>query len=187
MPYKFTFLVEGQLHFAAPLVCERCEGRTRTGTQCSRNTCIGTRWCFQHLATKKLRIQTSRLPHAGKGLFAVDKDLAVGETVFRRGDAIIAYDGDLVTREEIDARYGDYTAPYGIEISRTRFEDGALHRGVGTLANHPAAPYRSNAQFSVKQRRVVLVATRTIRNHDEIFVNYGRNYRFNEPTTFRTR
>lgn len=188
MPYKFTFLVDGERQFSAPLMCERCEGRTKTGQQCSRNTCIGTRWCFQHLSTKKLRIQTSRIPQAGKGLFAVDASTgAAGAVVFKPGEKIIAYDGELVDRATIDSRYGVHTAPYGIEVSRDRLEDGALHRGIGTLANHPVAPYRSNARFTISERRIALVATRTIRHDDEILVNYGRSYRFDEPTTYRTR
>ena len=84
-------------------------------------------------------------------------------------------------------RYGSYTAPYGIQISKRQNEDGALHRGIGSLVNHPPHNGRSNARFSVSKQRIVLVATKNIRNNQEIFVNYGRDYRFNELATHKTK
>jgi SET domain-containing protein len=138
------------------------------------------------VSVKHLLIQDSSIQGAGKGLFAKHPTQEQDAIVFHKGDKIIAYDGELTNRTTLTDRYGPYTAPYGIEISRDRMEDGALHRGIATLTNHrPMA--QCNARFSVSRGRIVLVATKRIRNHQEIFVNYGKSYRFNEPTTYVTR
>jgi hypothetical protein len=190
MPYKFTFKVQNETYFAANLICEQCRGQTKHGIRCSRNTCIGTSWCFQHLASNKhLRIQKSTLPNAGKGIFAVDVTSKEPTTiVFRNGQQIIAYDGEMIHKDTTQERYGDYTAPYGIRVTRTIDEDGALHRGIGTLVNHQPTK-RANARFSVARNptRIVLVATKNIHHGKEIFVNYGSDYRFNEPTFHTTK
>ena len=189
MPYTFRFLIENHLHFSGSLHCEQCEGTTKNGQQCGRTTCIGTRWCYQHLLSEQhLRVQPSGIPHSGKGLFAQHPDKDAGNIIlFRTGDRIIAYDGEIVTQETLNQRYQNHTAPYGIQISKTSNEDGALHRGVGTLVNHPPKQGRSNARFSISKHRIVLVATKNIRNHQEIFVNYGKSYRFNENTSYKTK
>ncbi len=152
---------------------------------------IGTGYCFQHLRKyKHLRIGTSTLAGAGKGLFAYDKAKGVNDIVFKEGEEIIPYDGELIDEEELDNRYTEhYTAPYGIEISKIKdlYEDGALHRGVGSLVNH-ANMSKADVRFSItKKDRVVLRATKAIRNNQELFVNYGREYRFSEPTSNTTK
>ena len=187
MPPQFRFFIHDDRHFAASLVCERCEGTTKTGQRCTRSTCIGTRWCFQHLVSvKHLHVHDSTIHGAGKGLFAKDPKQDPDAILFNKGDKIIAYDGELINDATLKERYGAFTAPYGIQISQDRFEDGALHRGIGSLTNHrPTA--QCNARFSVSHQRIVLVATKRIRNDREILVNYGRSYRFNEPTAFTTR
>ena len=35
---KFSFFINHVLHFRGNLDCERCQGRTKQGTQCARNT-----------------------------------------------------------------------------------------------------------------------------------------------------
>ena len=63
---------------------------------------------------------------------------------------MIEYDGELVDSTTLEERYGDDTAPYGIHINRDRYEDGALHRGVGTLVNQSPTANRTNARFGVR-------------------------------------
>ena len=60
--------------------------------------------------------------------------------------------------------------------------DGALKRGLGTLINHQPK-HKANTRFSVARNRqnVHLVATKKIRNHKEMFVNYGKTYKLREP------
>ena len=186
MPKKFTFLIDNHQQFSGELESEQCEGKTINGSQCKRTTVIGTRWCYSHLLKfKHLRIKKSTLPNGGVGLYCVDCSTE-NDIVFRAGYKIISYDGELIDKVELEDRYGNYTAPYGIQINKDKFEDGALHRGVGTLVNHKAHS-QSNARFGVSRNRVVLIATKNIRSNTEIFVCYGREYRFNEPTKHKTK
>lgn len=188
MPYIFKFLINHHLHFEAPLESEQCVATTNSGQRCKRNTVIGCGYCYTHLLKlKHLRIKTSTIEGAGKGLFALDPTESDNAIIFKKDDKIIKYDGELVDRDELDERYGGYTAPYGVEISRTKdeYEDGALHRGVGTLVNHSTRD--ANCRFSVTRNgNIVLKATRNIRNNKEILVDYGRNYNFNEDTSYKT-
>ena len=185
---KFSFFISNALHFRANLDCERCKGTTQEGVQCKRRTCIGTGWCYTHLQSEKhLQIKPSTIPHGGKGLFASDKTKGANDIVFRAGTRLIEYDGELVDRETLQHRYGDETAPYGIHIRQDRFEDGALHRGVGTLVNQSPRATMTNARFGIGRNRIVLFTTKNIRNGQEIFVRYGNEYRFDEDTHYTTK
>lgn len=193
MPYRFRFAShDGQQAFACPVQCQRCSGTTRAGNQCSRRTCIGTPKCWQHLLNEgKLRIKASTVPGAGKGLFAMDRRAAQQAVIFRPGDIVVDYGGAATTAAVLQARYGNYTAPYGLHVSGARFENAACKRGAGALANH-GPPARANARYSYTAaggggRRGVLRATKVIKNNSEVLVNYGDDYLFNEPTTHVTR
>ena len=116
----------------------------------------------------------------------MDETKPANAIILRTGTKLIEYDGELVDSTTLEERYGDDTAPYGIHINRDRFEDGALHRGVGTLVNQSPVANRTNARFGVSKNRIVLFATKNIRNGQEIFVRYGSEYRFNENTQYTT-
>ena len=176
--------------FNGQLLSLRCTFEKPNGSQCKRRCVVGLPCCASHLPVKfHVKVKDSLLKGAGKGLFAYDskKDpnavIFTGEQHRRRaiikGDKIVPYHGEILSKAQLDARYHNETAPYGIYISKNRFEDGALERGVGTLVNHkPKA--QSNAEFIVSNNRVWLRATKTIRNGEELYVNYGNSYRFNE-------
>jgi SET domain-containing protein len=138
------------------------------------------------LRERKLRIKESTIPGVGKGLFALDKRAAGNAILFRRGDKIIMYDGEVVTQAQLQRRYGDFTAPYG--ISQGKFvEDSACRRGAGSLVNHAAAR-NTNARlaFSTRTKKFMLIATKNIRNGDEIFCSYGKAYQHNDGLTHKT-
>lgn len=197
MPYKFKFESnDGTVNFSCPLECNQCEGINRNGNQCSRRTCIGTPFCWTHLwSMRNLRILPSNIPNAGKGLFAVMRrgaDMPPGNIIFTTGATIIDYYGESMPRPVLDARYGDFTAPYGVGW-RAMVEDGACRRGVGSLANggtpHARAVIRrSNARYSrLQDGRYVLKATKSIKHGQEIICYYGEEYRLNEPVVSGTR
>ena len=189
MPYTFRFSGPANLAYSCPLQCTQCSATSQsTGQRCRMRTCIGTPLCWQHLLSqKKVRIMPSAV--AGKGLFAKSKTHAANAVLFSPGDVIVEYGGERITRAQLEARYGDYTAPYGLSDDRQRnIEDGACKRGPGTLANH--AP-NANAKYSMSRPKgrtpfFRLVATAEIRNGQEIFCSYGDNYLFDEPTQHTT-
>jgi hypothetical protein len=135
---------------------------------------------------KHLKIKESHIPNAGKGLFAVDPKKQAGQTVFKMNEMIIPYNGESVTAERLDRRYGNKTAPYGIQDPyRKRFiEDGACKRGVGSLANHRAG---GKAKIAMRNHKYVLIAKQRITNGEEIKVDYGNRYHMNEGTNYVTK
>jgi len=187
MPYRFTFIIDNEVRYTALLHGTRCTHiNPNNRRRCTRKVYIGINLCWQHDRTDlKLKIAPSTIPNAGKGLFAFDnrkKNNRRNRTViFNAGTTICQYNGEIVTREILDNRYGDMTAPYGIRInaSRNQYEDGAKYRGIGTLSN-TNDDNDINAEFRIRNGRVVLIANKAIYDGDEIFANYMNDYNLNE-------
>lgn len=181
MPSYFHFR-STERNWDAPLKTEQCSFLKADGKRCKRHVTIGIPLCFQHRLKKKVHVQKSLIPHSGMGLFAHEKE-SNQDIVFRPSDKIVPYSGELVGNETIEARYGSKTAPYGLKLSRMDNLDGATRRGLGSLANHQKTR-KSNARFSVsrskEEKGAFLVATKRIRDGDEIYVNYGPTYKINE-------
>ena len=153
MPYEFRFYINHELHFHSRLVAENCTAQKKNGQGCKNICCIGSPYCWTHLLyIKNLRIKPSNIPQAGKGLFAMDPLTNDTKKVFSKGERIVEYDGELMHHAELERRYGEYTAPYGVMISQNRdlYEDAALHRGVGSLCNQPP-PNRKKKLFLLFQ------------------------------------
>lgn len=183
MPMEFRF-TDPSRTFACSLERRRCAHvHPTTGARCSRLQYIGGGLCWQHLAlVRRVKVAFSTIPGAGKGLFAFSRKHARRDVLFRPGDVIVPYDGEILTKQEHDARYGKgrlSTAPYSIQRFKTEFEDGACLRGAGALVN--TRP-RANAKISnaAKGHTIKIVAISHIKNGDEITVSYGPSYRMTE-------
>jgi hypothetical protein len=192
MPKRFIFQEpDNELpRFECDLESKQCTGHARTGLRCRRKTVIGLPYCWSHLQSeRKIRILPSLIPNAGKGIFAQDKTKAANEVVFRKNDIILEYTGELINKFTLNRRYGKYTAPYGVQISHDRFEDGACERGAGTLGNHSAS--QANAKLVTSKvgnlHRVFIQASKDIQNGKEILMHYGKDYRMDEGTFFTTK
>jgi hypothetical protein len=192
MPYKFEFYINNSLFFSANLQCQQCIGTTQKGTECKRKVCIGTPYCFQHLAKAKyLKIATSTVPNSGRGLFAYNPTQRSNATIFQPEAVICQYDGEIIDLRTLQKRYDNYTAPYTVQTTKNQYIDDALQRSIGSIANHKPISKGANAVFMTKRRRgkpttVQLVAIRPIKNNNEIFVDYSQDYIFDEPTQHRT-
>lgn len=184
--YVFESKHQGERVFACRLTCVQCSGTTLGGRRCTKTSCIGTPFCWMHLLReRKLRIKESTIPGIGKGLFALDKRPAFANAIlFRPKDTIITYDGESVTHDDLQRRYGDFTAPYA--ISEGRFAvDSACKRGAGSLANYSRTT-NARLTFSRTTKTFKLIATKNIRNGAEIFCSYGRSYRHNDGLVHKT-
>jgi len=174
-------------NFNGKLDSVRCEAVKKNGHQCKNHTVIGQIYCHTHRRTLlHLQIKKSTIAEAGKGLFAVGKGI-----VFRPGDRICMYNGELINAKELIRRYHDNTAPYAIELhkkdGKQLYEDGAVERGLGSLANHSRNRNIVNARLSISRtNRAQLIATKNIRSGSEILVNYGSDYKFNEDVCSST-
>jgi len=127
-----------------------------------------------------LRILDSTIEGAGKGVFAIDPKQPHGAVIFKKNDHICKYDGQIISRAENDARYGDeHTALYSYNLSNgraggeKRVEDASCHRGIGSMINHSDRP---NAIALQRGGRILIFAFRDIRNGQEIFTSYGNHY-----------
>lgn len=157
-----------------------CEAISKSGQRCRRKVVIGKPYCYSHLLYQRhLRIKPSTLPGAGDGLFAVDPSTQdPNEVVFKKNVIIAPYGGERVTRDELERRYGDNTAPYGLLRSNNHIVDAACDRGVGSLPNTIIGTGRRNFNAKITNRSGNIVSTKPIRNGEEILVNYGRSYTF---------
>ena len=176
-------------NFDAELETHRCRANSKaSGTRCKNRVTIGLSTCWQHTMSQKfLQIRTSTIEGAGDGLFVRRMGAQDDRTivVFKAGDVICQYNGEIISQQTLEERYGDNTAPYGVELRAGRKEDGAVARGIGTLINH--YPRKKNCRIAInRNNRAQIVATKNIRNGDELFVSYGRSYRFNEDVETST-
>lgn len=182
---KFRFYVNHAMTFQCQLESQQCEGLNRKGNQCRNRCVIGTPRCWVHLLKdNKVRIKQSQF---GKGLFAMDIDKGPNEVVFKKNHTIVQYTGEIINRDELERRYGMYTAPYAVQQDADTFIDSACSRGVGSLINHqPEA--RANCRFSYgRNNNIQVKATKNIRNGQELYLNYNKGvargeqrYLFNE-------
>lgn len=199
MPSKFKFEINNadsdeepqfETTHEAILTSSRCTGHNKNGQQCKRKMIIGFEYCPAHLASEKhLKVKQSTIPNAGKGLFAFDATKGANDIIFRANDKITDYNGVVKTHEQIDQQYGDYTAPYAIRLDREHAVDAGDKRGVGSLVNHKSYS-RTNCKLALKRQngRIIgcqVIATKVIRNGQELFAFYGNDYKFEDPDEAR--
>eukprot|EP01031_Cornospumella_fuschlensis_P029597 gene29597-35730_t len=157
MPKEFRFTINGEMHFRCKIKC-----------------IIGFEYCPAHKASiLKLAIRDSK---------AAGPD----GVVFRDGDRKTKYNGELVNAEELQERYDGYTAPYGVQVNARETIDCACKRGVGALGNTRPASNNATLVVDTRAKAASVKATRTIRNGQEVFISYGRSYRFDDETSHKT-
>ncbi len=190
MPYYFKFYNnedDPRPSFTCSVSSQRCNGGNKNGSRCSRKCVIGTPYCWTHLLSKcSLRILPSTIANAGKGLFVLNKREPDGAVIIRNGETICPYGGELIDKDTLEERYGNKTAPYGIQLSRNQYRDAGCARGVGSLINHDSQ--RANVMYSVDQRAktVSIKAKRNLKNGEELFISYGRDYRMEDGSKYAT-
>jgi SET domain-containing protein len=123
-----------------------------------------------------LSIKKSQIPMAGDGLWA--------ERNFKRGEFIVRYDGEKISKKECERRnsmqegYGGYY----LFIAKNKCID-AQHTitAHGRYANDAAglcriAGLKNNARYELVNGEPFIKASRNISAGEEILVSYGRGY-----------
>ena len=183
MPKYFHFHIdteEVEHHFDHSLETIQCQYIKENHQQCKKRVCIGQPYCWIHEQIgKHLQVTTSKIPNAGLGVFAYN-GTDNNEILFKSGDMICPYFGEIIDEQELIRRYSDKTAPYGVQIKAHQiYEDGALKRGIGTLINH--FPANKNCRFSIARNNTInIIAIKNIRNKQELYISYGPNYKMHE-------
>lgn len=182
MVKKFTYTVDNDVQFTCELASRQCSSHVKSGARCKRRCVIGLPCCWSHLSSDhKLKIKKSLIPNTNmSGLFAWEPK-AQGQPVFRKGDTIITYTGETLTKDQLDGRYDEFTSPYGVQISANRYIDAACHRGVAALINSGKSP-STNCAFSLYAREQIMniKATKNIAHGSELLISYGNTYKLHE-------
>lgn len=98
---------------------------------------------------------------AGIGLFA-------GENI-EKGEFIIEYVGEIMTRKEADEKGGKYL----FETSSNRVIDGTARSNKARYINHACKP---NAEVEIERGHINAYAIKNIKDGDEIVYDYGKEY-----------
>lgn len=169
--------------------CRRCEyiipaSKGRRARRCKLHTCAHMNYCHHHrfaLTQRvepgerrvKLVLKTSGIPNAGLGVF-VKGPGGPDRVLFHAGDPVCYYAGEEVTAAELAKRYDhdgiEVTAPYGMQMG-DRLYDSACARRMGEYIN--AGPVNT---LMPERQGDPAVAARDIKNGEELFVSYGKDY-----------
>tara|TARA_R110000868_G_scaffold267137_1_gene526405 strand:- start:623 stop:1234 length:612 start_codon:yes stop_codon:yes gene_type:complete len=191
MPYEFIYDIPDGGKFRGPLEQFQCAHTNPiSNIRCKRKGYLGYDRCWQHMRSDfHVRIKKSTIPGAGKGLFADCPD-AEGGVCFPAGKGnnnvgqrIVYYDGERIDKKTLEDRYGEGTAPYAIQVNKDLFEDAALRRTVGSFANAPLKGVKPNAKLYSYNSKAALGSIRKIKDGEEIFADYGREYLFDSSYT----
>lgn len=174
MPKYFHFKTTNNSVFTKQLSSKRCGGITRSNARCRRKSVIGTEKCWMHKKSEdKLRIKPATDVNMGSGLFATN-GTNNDAIVFRDGQHIIDYNGEILNDNQLNNRYGEYTAPYAVRKNATRIHDCASDRCTAGLINRKSYS-TANCKFvnPRNSNRIRIEAKRNIRNNKELFISYG--------------
>lgn len=145
------------------------------------------RYCSRHLKSDRhlsvkstsKHLQSLKPPVVGKGLYAVGKNESV---TFRKGALVDVYGGEVMTPEEIDARYAESDiAPYSIvDHEEDNGIDAMCASTAAAFANDPRGDPKSSANVASMYddglEAFVLLATRDIKGGEELLLDYGPEY-----------
>lgn len=161
---------------------ERCHAITKrrgANTRCKHMTTI-SQYCWQHeKALRGLRIKTSEIPGAGKGVFTT--------MPIPKGAIICKYTGDIVQEDD-----PDYSNPYALQIKERppTFIDASKTNepGEGRWVNDGRDVMPNNAElvYVSRDKMGYVKALRDIRPGEEILVDYGEDYPWPDESSKRT-
>jgi len=130
------------------------------GEQCTLQSVLGYGACHHHLASVfHLKIKQNRL-------YAWCPKKKGKEVVFDKGDIIVEYGGEIITKNEKERRYEKQRGPY-VAVTSDQIYDGACIRGIGSLAHRDQ---KGNAKLKRVNGKTVLVALKDIRHDTEIIL-----------------
>ena len=163
--------------------CVKCAGITKSGNECTRQTCKYSKYCWQH--TKQisgLKLAPSKIANAGDGLFTTRE--------FKRGHKITNYGGVEYTLEDWKKLSGSYGAKFRGKIldARSTQSDG-LGRWANDCRGDTVGCTKNNATWSTFNGnnkkglppKLSLRAKVNIPIGDEVYVSYGKAYWQRKP------
>ncbi len=154
-----------------------CSTINSKGKRC-KNKSLKNEKCWVHLKMKDgLRIKQSNIANGGLGLFAT-KD-------FKKNDIVAPYSGPIISEAKADQEKS--SNKYLLQITKNKVIDASspVKSGAGRYANQCKAENKRKEECKCNNAKLVksrdyskaqLKANKTIKNGQEIFTNYGRDY-----------
>lgn len=125
-----------------------------------------------------LYLKKSLIPGAGRGLFVKNE--------VKKGEIVCEYEGEIVPWSVCEKRAEEGHEGYAFFITKNRCVDAYFTKeAIARYANDAKGigrveGLRNNAQYEIKTRqgekRVFIVATKTLKANDEVLVDYGKDY-----------
>ena len=149
---------------------KQCTGFTVKNVRCRKRTSM-TNLCWIHLGKNlNLRIKTSNIPNAGKGLFAYKKPI-------RKNSKIANYTGRKLTGSQVINKYGDGLAKYAICDKGKCVDSNETTDDAARYANDArSSRFKNNSFLTGKNYNFFLKSGKNIKPHQEIFTDYGKEY-----------
>lgn len=188
MPARFSYSIDNEPKFACDLISEQCSAIKTDGQRCKCRTLMSTPFCHIHLKSiKHLVVKPSTIPQAGKGLFVCAAKQEPNAIIFRKGDTIVEYGGELLDYDETERRYGSKTAPYTLKIKEDVYLDAACRRSIGSICNSNQGHNNARLSVNTQHNTASVKAIKNIRNGAEIFCSYGAAYKFADGSSHSTK
>ena len=153
--------------------CVRCSARTKSKKRCTRKTCLIEGECWQHSAASTgLRVKNSRIPGAGKGLFA-DRDIPSNRRIALYAKRSRYMPGPIDSTQSEDRR------PYlwcQAGNPRRCWDARSTQSTLARWSNACDKPGRNDVCNAVMRPTGWLVSTRRIQKGEEILFPYGDEY-----------
>lgn len=150
----------------------RCAYESEKG-RCKRTTEVTHPYCPQHTReVLGVYVAPSRIPKAGKGLFAA--------RAFKKGETICIYDGELLTTAQYDKRYDkEGYGSYGMTLNRNWVIDARkTSSGVARyICDFNGSGKKPNVEYQEYKRKIEVVVVKKIEPGDELYADYGDEIR----------
>lgn len=176
--------------------------------KCNATFYIGAPFCRKHLKGITL-LEIKKSNKAGYGVFAtssISSPISMiqlpspssspltspkkrKKCIFKRGEFIVSYYGEILNEDQINERYGINTiAPYAIKIDDEHYVDGACFRGVASMINdyrnlnqtenynYPNVEYAVDETMDINLFNCHVFAITDIYQGDELLADYTLSF-----------
>ena len=160
---------------------KRCKYIFPSGVKCKRKQIYELCYCHA-IKEKKVKVDFSPYIVGTKGLIAFNGTDDNSTILFREGDTIGEYTGEMLSLRQFENRYPDQAmAKYAFKIDRYHYIDASKNRCLMAMINSSIGftslgiiNVKSNARFvnDVKNKKCRIVASKNIYNLSEIILYY---------------
>jgi len=179
---------KGRIKMDKPLFVEQCIGFIPGIGQCGRKIARLQPFCNECYPNYYyVQVRKSTIPGAGFGLFCNEAGVKEGDVVFKEGNFIAPYFGEILTKKQFDKRYeGSVSCVYTMMEDEVYY-DSCLYRGATAYSNDSSiSGIEPNAYFDKFEDIIGIVASRDIVQGEELFTTYGDDYWTSQKSEYKT-